>query len=826
MTGHDKSSGPGHAFISYVHEDKERVDRLQRDLEDAGVNVWRDTENLWPGQDWQREIRAAITASSLVFIACFSEHSDARKASYHNEELILAAEQMRLRTSGTVWLIPVRFAPCTLPDLDLGAGRSLRSLQWVDLFGETHKRDISRLLASVQGILGNAPTGSKEVSDAIPGVRARSVPSESALQPRAQVVSTLPADTASFTGRVEQLDRIKDAAITAAAVGRVVAIHAINGMPGVGKTALAVHVGHLVADQFPDRQLFVDLHAHTPGQLPADPADVLAGLLAADGVDARSLPSDLDGRAAMWRDRMAGQRVLLILDNAASSDQVAPLLPGAAGSLVLVTSRRYLGDLLSALVPIPLSTLPADDAVKMFVRLCRRAGQEPVKVAKIVALCGYLPLAISLLASVHNRHQIWTMEHLISETRTKLLAVRAENRTVAAAFELSYQYLSERRQQFFRRLGLHPGTTIDCWAVAALTGVALREAVEELDALYGEGFLIETGHRRYGMHDLIREYARDLAAADSRSDGRAALDRLAHACYGFVNFAFNQLNNGNPMVDIGFLDTWLASGMPGVGAVDEIFDEAGSATAWFGDQIANLTAVTRAANEHGLAITARLACSMFYLLEVGGYFEEWRDIEEIGKEAATNPLDRARSLRNRGRLELVRVLEAQERLYDHGDPRPSPASACSAAIPLLEESRDLYRACADQNGEGTALREFADALRLEADPEDPESIDRAIAGYREAERVYRAMGNQNAVASLTQAMGITYARGRRYAQAESCFLDSLAYASVEVRGKARHGRLKAYSLRRLADLYRDLGNLDQAVEHYERWVWLLYRHPI
>ena len=463
--GQDKGFGPGHAFISYVREDKGRVDRLQRVLEDAGVNVWRDTENLWPGQDWQREIRTAITANSLAFIACFSEHTQARNASYHNEELILAAEQMRLRMSGTVWLIPVRFAPCKLPDLDLGIGRSLRSFQWVDLFGETYKRDISRLLASVLGILGTARTGGP----------ARSVPSDSVLPPRAQVVSTLPADTASFTGRVEQLDQIKDAAIAAAVAGRVVAIHAINGMPGVGKTALAVHVGHLVADQFPDRQLFVDLHAHTPGQLPADPADVLAGLLAADGVDARSLPAGLDGRAAMWRDRMAGQRVLLILDNAASSDQVAPLLPGAAGSLVLVTSRRYLGDLLSVLVPVPLGTLPADDAVKMFVRLCRRAGQEPAKVGEIVALCGYLPLAISLLASVHNRHQTWAMEHLISETRTKLLAVRAENRTVAAAFELSYQYLPERRQLFFRRLGLHPGTAIDVWAAAtAYRGGAAR----------------------------------------------------------------------------------------------------------------------------------------------------------------------------------------------------------------------------------------------------------------------------------------------------------------------------------------------------------------
>lgn len=213
-----------------------------------------------------------------------------------------------------------------------------------------------------------------------------------------QAASTLPADTAAFTGRAEQLAEISAAAAAVAQEGRVVAIHAIDGLPGVGKTTLAVHVGHLVAGKFPDRQLFIDLHAHTPGQQPVAPADALATLLSADGVDARHIPVDLDGRAAMWRARMAGKRVLLILDNAASSAQVAPLLPGAAGSLVLVTSRRHLGDLPAAPVPVPLGTLLPEDALAMFVALVPRARAESALVAEIAELCGYLPLAITLLA--------------------------------------------------------------------------------------------------------------------------------------------------------------------------------------------------------------------------------------------------------------------------------------------------------------------------------------------------------------------------------------------------------------------------------------------
>jgi hypothetical protein len=341
------------------------------------------------------------------------------------------------------------------------------------------------------------------------------------LLPADPVVSSLPADTAAFTGRGEQLGRIRAAAVAAAGAGRVVAIHAIDGMPGVGKTTLAGHVGHQVAGQFPDRQLFVDLHAHTPGLRPADPSDVLAMLLAADGVDPRYLPEGLDGRAAMWRDRMAGKRVLLILDNAASSDQVAPLLPGAAGCLVLVTSRRYLGNLPSALVPVPVDVLSPGEAEAMFIRLADRAGSERKKVAEMVTLCGYLPLAISLLASVFTSHRSWTMEYLIAETEAKLLTVTAENRNnrnVAAAFELSYQYLTARQQRFFRHLGVNPGDDIDPYAAASLTGLPLQEATGLLDELHGDRLLNEPAPGRYRMHNLIHEYARALAAGDDFAD--------------------------------------------------------------------------------------------------------------------------------------------------------------------------------------------------------------------------------------------------------------------------------------------------------------------
>jgi hypothetical protein len=160
-----------------------------------------------------------------------------------------------------------------------------------------------------------------------------------------EVRHSLPPDTAGFSGRTEELAAITAAVAGSACAGGAVGVRAIAGMPGAGKTALAVRAAYMMREKFPDRQLFINLHAHTPGRKPVSPEDALAGLLTATGVDPRYLPADLDGRAAMWRHKLAGQRALLVADNAASSGQVVPLLPAGDGCLVLVTSRRHLGDL-------------------------------------------------------------------------------------------------------------------------------------------------------------------------------------------------------------------------------------------------------------------------------------------------------------------------------------------------------------------------------------------------------------------------------------------------------------------------------------------------
>jgi DNA-binding SARP family transcriptional activator len=333
---------------------------------------------------------------------------------------------------------------------------------------------------------------------------------------------SLPPDTVAFTGRDGELDQIGAAladAVTGAAGPDGIAaagIRVIGGMPGIGKTALALHAAHRLRASFPDRQLFVDLRGHTSGQQPLAPAAALAGLLAAAGVDPRSMPAGLDGRSALWRDRMSHQRALLVLDNAASSAQVAPLLPGGDRCLVLVTSRRHLADLPGAVVPVLLDVLPPGRARQMFTALAPRAAADPPwAVAELVALAGFLPLALSLLARLYNRHPSWSLADLTAETRASLPTLTAEQDSVAAAFEVSWLHLAPAQQDFFQRLSRHPGTAVDAAAAAALAGIPPAQARALLDDLHGEGLLTETGYRQYGMHDLIRRYLADRAAGEA-----------------------------------------------------------------------------------------------------------------------------------------------------------------------------------------------------------------------------------------------------------------------------------------------------------------------
>jgi DNA-binding SARP family transcriptional activator/tetratricopeptide (TPR) repeat protein len=335
----------------------------------------------------------------------------------------------------------------------------------------------------------------------------------------------LPRDVSDFTGRQAAVTELVKAVPDAA---RVAVISAVDGMAGMGKTALAVHVAHLVADRYPDAQLFVDLHGHSE-RAPLEPAAALGALLRQLGIPADRIPEPLDERVAMWRTSLGDARALVVLDNAADTDQVVPLLPGSPSSLTLVTSRRRLVGL-DGVHPVSLEVLSPDEAVQLLERVVGdRVAADPGGASEVARLCGYLPLAVRLAAARLAHRPTWTVADLARRLReaTPLAELAAEGRTVAAAFTLSYQHLGEPAQRVFRLLGLIPGTDFDAYGVAALADLTVAQAGAVLEDLVDAHLVQAKSADRYRLHDLLRDYARSLATATDPEPVRdAALARL------------------------------------------------------------------------------------------------------------------------------------------------------------------------------------------------------------------------------------------------------------------------------------------------------------
>jgi tetratricopeptide (TPR) repeat protein len=347
--------------------------------------------------------------------------------------------------------------------------------------------------------------------------------------PAARPPRTLPRDIMGFTGRDADLQELLASANGAEATGGV---FVIGGMPGIGKTALAVHAAHRLAEKYPDGQVFLPLHGHSLDQKPVEAEAALTALLMTIGVPTQRIADDAEIRASKWRDLVASKQLLLVLDDAVSTAQVRLLLPGTGRSLVLITSRRRLTDLADA-TELELRTLPQDEAEKLFVALAGRAGLDlrDDGVADLVRICGRLPLAIGMLARQLHHHRNWTpatMARDLETTRDRLDWMVTEDRSVAAAIDLSYDALNSGQRRVFRLLGLHPGADFDLGAVAALSGTQIGEARRDLLVLYDRYLVGESAGDRYSLHDLIRERARGLADRDDSDSGRKhASTRLA-----------------------------------------------------------------------------------------------------------------------------------------------------------------------------------------------------------------------------------------------------------------------------------------------------------
>lgn len=343
----------------------------------------------------------------------------------------------------------------------------------------------------------------------------------------------LPMDVRGFTGRRAELARLDD---LLGSTGREAVVATLSGTAGVGKSALAVHWAHRVEDRFPDGQLYVNLRGFDPSGPPAAPAEALRGFLEALGVLPQRMPGDVAGQSALFRSLLSGRRMLILLDNAADAGQVRPLLPGAAGCLVLVTSRGRLGGLVAAegAHPVRLETLSGGEARDLLARRIgpRRVDAEPSAVAEIVAACAGLPLALAITAARAATDEAFALGTVAAELtgsrhRLDALADTDPATDVRAVFSWSYRTLDPPAARLFRLFALHPGPDAGLAGIAALLRVPAAEARAPLARLVQANLLVEQPAGRFGCHDLLRAYARELADwNDPEADRRAATLRI------------------------------------------------------------------------------------------------------------------------------------------------------------------------------------------------------------------------------------------------------------------------------------------------------------
>jgi DNA-binding SARP family transcriptional activator/Tfp pilus assembly protein PilF len=414
-----------------------------------------------------------------------------------------------------------------------------------------------------------------------------------------QVPRQLPSPVPQFVGRDAELAALTELAQQdTRRLPTALVISAIGGTAGVGKTALAVHWAHQVAQQFPDGQLHVNLRGYDPDQ-PVTAADALAGFLRALGVTGQEIPADEEERAAKYRSLLAGKRMLLVLDNASDAAQVRPLLPGSSGCAVVVTSRDALVGLVArdGAARLDLDLLPPADAIGLLRQLIgSRASAEPAAAAELARLCCWLPLALRLAAELAAARPDASLAELAGELadqrrRLDLLEAGGDPRTaVRAVFSWSYQRLGEESARTFRLIGLHPGPDLEPYAAAALTGQTAEHARRVLDVLARAHLIHSTTPGRYGLHDLLRVYARELAASrDGAQEQRAALTRLLDH---YLRTATATMDTLHPA------ESHWRPLMPPASVGPPVTSPA-AARGWLDAERANLVAVTVYATEHG-----------------------------------------------------------------------------------------------------------------------------------------------------------------------------------------------------------------------------------
>ena len=530
-------------------------------------------------------------------------------------------------------------------------------------------------------------------------------------------------------------------------------ITAIVGAAGIGKTALAVHWARRAAAGFPDGQLYMNLRGFGPGP-PVPPAEAVSGLLAALGVPAEQWPTGLDAQVGLYRGVAAGRRLLIVLDNARDAEQVRPLLPGSPGCLVLVTSRASLGGLAvsDGACQLTLDVLSDSEARELLDRRLgtERIAAEPQAATELIRLCGGLPLALAVAsarAGARPDFPLSTLTRELSDTAGRLDALDTGDSFSSArtTFSWSYQNLSPATARMFRLLSVHPGPDITAAAAASLAGLDLPQARHLLRELTRYHLLNEQTPDRYDVHDLLRVYAAELAAATddgaARQDARARiLDHYLHTAH-----AAALLYPLRESITLGLL--------PGPGVTPERLDDQQQAQAWFEAEHHVLRAAVVMAADSGFDGHAwRLAWAMTSFLERRGHWHEQVAIHRTALAAAIRLGDTAGQAATRRD-----IASACARLGDYGQSRA-----------YLTECLTLYRQIGDPVGEASVHRILSWVA------EQQERYLDALSHSQRALSLSRATGNKFGQAHALNCVGWYHAQLGDYEQARAVCQEGLA----------------------------------------------------
>ncbi|TYC25778.1 tetratricopeptide repeat protein [Micromonospora sp. MP36] len=634
-------------------------------------------------------------------------------------------------------------------------------------------------------------------------------------------VNHLPRAVADLVGRRELTERLLTE--IAAAGDRTSPVRVIDGMAGSGKTAFAVHLAYRLADRYPDAQLFIDLRGHAEGAS-VDPADALTALLRQLGVPAGRIPTDFLLRQELWQRELRDRRVVVVLDNAASSDQVEPLLPVAGGSVVVVTSRRRLsvGD---AGRPVPLPALTEDEAVELLSRTAGedRVEREPQAAAEVVRRCGHLPLAIRLAGGRLAHRPAWRvadLAHRLNAGGTVLRQLAVEQQTVVSAFAASYEPLAEPVKRLFRLVSVHPGAHFDVAMAAALADVPLESVDTMLDELLDQHLIEEVEPGRYRLHDLMRQYSAELSQEPGEArDRKEAADRL-------FDHVLHESAGRAQLLEPSALQLHVRLGPPRrpdlLGRSDPPDVE------WLERERSNLVALVEFAEREPLHRYAwRLARSMWRFCYIRGYFDDILVTHRRGLAAAEKCGDRAAQAvmhnylasaytRTGSYLDSLRHLETavsiSRELRDHVNQHRYRANLVVVYWLTGSPSRSvsLGRQLLRARSGGVALDPMLSLPNLGFALTTLGRYTEAIQAHRQHLFLGRCRGNQYDISNALGHIASVENRLGHFAKAVR-----LITASLRLRDRTGHRFGEAEARNDLGIAYRHLDRLDAAREQHE-----------